>query len=298
MFQRAKYQDFIADHKSRDWQNIPNQVASLKMDGGAYWLVFDKEGTPSYISRRPSVKGGYPDKTANMPHLADFKIPELAGFVINGEIIHTGLYPDEKESHSRVSGILNSLPPRAIETQRLIGPNRYVIHDIINPALSTYGDKITEMHRIEKLINKPGLIFTPKFYTKSRDIENLLDYTKKTGREGIIITSLTTPEEINKRIKIKHFDTYNLRVSKIIQEIDKDGNPKESMGALEVVDATNKPVGKVGTGFSRNDRVDAYTNPNNWIGKLIQVKTMGFAVNALRSPVYNGDADGEWDRVF
>lgn len=297
MFNRAKYEEHISDHKYKDWQKISDPVASLKYDGGAYWLVFSKDGVPSFISRRESVKGGFPDKTSNIPHLSDFKIPELAGHIFNGELIHSGFSKKNVESHSAASGILNSLPEKAIKTQNLTGPLRYVIHDVINPEFTTYSDKIQHMKKLEDLVNKPDLLFTPKFYTDKKKIQDLLEDTQRLGREGIIVTSLSTPESTNRRIKLKNFYTYNLRIVKILQEFDKDGKPKESMGAVDVADATGKIVGRVGTGFSRNERIDAWNNPKNWMNRIIQVKTMGFAVNALRMPVYNGDADGSLDSI-
>lgn len=90
---------------------------------------------------------------------------------------------------------------------------------------------------------------------------------------------------------------YNLRVVGIVQEIDKDGNPKDSMGALIVADSSGKIVANVGTGFSRLQRKDAWENKPSWMGRLIQVETMGLARDKLRAPVYNGDADGDWDLV-
>lgn len=294
MFQRAKY---IEPSEKLDWKHLKDPAATEKFDGGSFFLVFDKDGKPSYISRRPSVKGGHPNRTSALPHLSDFVLPEFAGHVYNGELIHSGLNKNSPESHSTLSGILNSLPPKAIATQSKLGPVRYAIHDVINPNPSTYKAKLELMKRLETTVGKPDLIFTPEVHTTIPAIEALIDRTKRQGREGVIITSLSTPEEVNPRFKIKHKLTYNLLVTDIVQEVDKDGKPKQSMGALIVSDATGRPVGKVGTGFSRDQRIDAWNNPHNWLGKLIQVSSMGFAVNALRMPVYNGDADGDIDRV-
>jgi hypothetical protein len=108
---------------------------------------------------------------------------------------------------------------------------------------------------------------------------------------------LSKNEDGNPRLKIKHKIHHNLEVVSIIQELDKLGNPKPSMGALICADATGKIVAQVGTGFSAVDRKDAWENQSLWIGRHIQVESMGKAKDKLRSPVYNGESDGVLDVV-
>lgn len=294
MFARPKY---LEPNDKKSWENIEDPVGTVKYDGGSYFASVDSSGKLRFVSRRPSVKGGYPDRTSALPHLTDKSIPEFAGTILNGEIIHTGFNKNEVEKHSVASGILNSLPPKAIETQGLIGPLRYVIHDVVNPPLQTYGQKLEHMRKIEAALGKPDLIFVPQIASGHEAINSLIRRTKERGQEGVIITSLTKPEQDNNRFKVKHKITHNLIVSDIIQEVDKDGTPKPSMGALVLKDASGKEVGKVGTGFSKADREDAWNNKRNWLGRAIQVTSFGFAVNALRMGVYNGDADGDIDTV-
>jgi hypothetical protein len=294
VFQRAKY---LESSDKKTWRALEDPIGTAKIDGANFFVQIDSKGKPHYISRRLSVKGTYPERTSALPHL-DFTVPELAGQVFNAEVFHSGFNKTQVESHPTISGILNSLPPRAVETQGRIGPARVALHNVINPEFPTYKEKLEHLKKVEKLIGKPDLIFVPQIYSGHEAIDNLIRRTKERGQEGVIITSLTKPEsEGNVRFKIKHKLTYNLEVSDIIQEVDKDGNIKPSMGALVLKDATGKIVGRVGTGFSRADRIDAWNHKEKWLGRAIQVVTMGFAVNALRMPVFNGDADGDIDTV-
>lgn len=293
MYERAKYKETF----DTDWHSIPDHVATIKYDGANFWMPVSADGSLSFISRRPSAKGGYPDRTESLPHLTTKKFPELAGHIYNVELIHTGHEKDTPESHSRLSGILNSLPPRAIETQRTQGPVRAVLHNVINPEFPTYKEKLLHMKEVENRFGNSELMFVAEPVVDKVAIQALIEKTKANRQEGVIITSLTRHEKTNPRMKIKHKELYNLRVSKIIQEVDKTGKLKPSMGAVEVIDATGRVVGKVGSGFSHKDREDAWNNPGNWVGKLIQVETMGLASKALRMPIYNGDADGEIDTV-
>jgi hypothetical protein len=297
MYQRHSYKD----SSESDWTQLKDPAATLKRDGAHYYMAFNDKGVPSFISRRESVKGGFPDKTNRVPHLADVKLPQYSGHVYSVELVHTGKTKSEDGNHARVSGILNSLPAKAIESQKEHGPVRGVLLDVINPPLTTYQDKINHLTQLEKEFNKPDLIFNPKIYKGIPAVVKLIDSTKKEGKEGIIVTSLTKPENANFRIKVKHVDTYNLRISGMEEEHDIYGKPKGSMGALLLEDSTGKPVGKTGTGFTRDMRKDFWNNKDKAKGGLVQVKTFGQGgvdkSGKLKVLVYNGAADGACDKV-
>ena len=296
MFERAKYKEH-SENSRQDWRALRNPAGTIKYDGANYWMPVSEDGSLSFISRRESVKGGFPDRTASLPHITSSKLPKYAGHTYNVELIHTGDIKHNVESHRVVSGILNSLSPRAIETQSKIGPVRVVLHNVVNPVFNFYRDKLIHLKEVEKAFNKPDLLWAAEPYTTHESIQGLIDATKFRGQEGVIVTSLTDPEYSNTRIKIKHKVLHNLRISKILQEYDRNGKPKDSMGSVEVQDASGRVVGNVGSGFTRDNRIDAWKNPNNWIGKIIQVESMGMAKNLLRMPIYNGDADGEVDLI-
>jgi hypothetical protein len=294
MFQHAKHKD-----SSKGWENIPHPVATPKRDGAHYFMVIDQEGNPKYYSRRESVRGGYPERSAQIPHLAQKKLPKFAGQVFSVELIHTGHTKDRPESHVDASRVLNSLPAKALQTQKDIGPIRAAVHNVIYPPLPTYREKLLHMKELEKHFGDPNLLFVDDPVIGHKDINKLIDKTKREGREGVMVTSLSLPEDNNPRIKVKHFYTFNVKVSRVIQEYDISGKPKPSMGALEFTDATGRVAGAVGTGFSKALRKEIWDNQKDWIGKLIQVKAMGLSIEGgrLRSPVYNGEADGALDKV-
>jgi hypothetical protein len=292
-YERAKYKE------THDWEHVRDPVGSIKRDGAAFFMQIDKDGYPHFYSRRPSVRGGFPDRTPNVPHLAALHMPEYAGNAFHVEMIHTGhTYHDNiKDSHPIVSGILNSKKDRAIETQKVIGPVRAVLLDVMNPKLSTYGEKLQYMAKLRESVGNPDFLHMPSTKIGRAEIHRLIEDTKKDEHEGVVITSLTAPEDKNIRIKVKHVDTYNLIVVGITQEVDILGNPKESAGALVCADASGKVVANVGIGLSKELRKHIWENKDLYIGKLIQVRAQPTTAHKLRSPVYNGDADGELDLV-
>jgi hypothetical protein len=226
-------------------------------------------------------------------------MPDFVGNQFAVELVHTGLAKSETESHPAVSGILNSLPPRAIATQAEKGPVRAVLIDVKNPPLPTYKDKIEYLKKFEEAYGNKEVLFTPHLEHGVENINKYLDKIKGDKGEGLIVADYAKPETESVRYKVKNYVTYNLKVVGLQQEIDIHGVPKNSMGALLLEDASGRMVGKVGTGFDRAMRIDAWEHPENWKGKLIQVKAYPPSVpgGQIRFPVYNGMADGDLDRV-
>jgi hypothetical protein len=237
MFQRAKYKDNIT------LKDIKDPIGSVKHDGGHFFVKFNKAGVPAFISRRQSVHGHYPDRTEKLPQFHDIKIPEFANHVVSVELIHTGKSKNGPDSHPVVSGILNSLPLRAHEQQKLNGPVRAVLLDVIKPAVRTYNEKIVLLKAIEGAVKKKDTFFLPQFHRGHEAIEKLIEKTRAEGLEGVIVASGTTPETNNPRLKIKHKQTYNLKIIGFLQEHDINGNPKNSTGAFQLADATGRHVG-------------------------------------------------------
>lgn len=293
MFPRAKYKEDLT------LDDIKDAVGSKKYDGGMFFAIVKKNGALRFVSRRQSVKGHYPDRTSQLPQFHDIRLPEHAGAVIGLELIHTGHKKEAPESHPMVSGILNSLPPRAISTQHLEGPVRAVLHDVIKPKLATYKEKINFLKDVETKAGKPDVFFTPEFTFGHDAIRKLIDKTRDEGHEGVIVTSLSEPEAQNPRLKVKHRQTWNLKVSGIREAIDKYGKPKKMMGALELKDATGRHVGDVGTGFSHPLRIEIWNNKRKWMDKPIQVTGVTPVREKMKAKmmVYNGLADGEIDTI-
>jgi hypothetical protein len=99
MYQRQKYKE----HK--EYSHLKSPAASVKYDGAMFFMKFSPEGVPSFISRRQSVKGHYPDRTEKLPQFHGIKLPQFANQVLAGELIHTGFSKHDIESHPTVSGI-------------------------------------------------------------------------------------------------------------------------------------------------------------------------------------------------
>lgn len=285
----------------KDWRDLQDPVGSKKYDGAHYTLTVQPTGEFTYHSRLKGVNGTHPEKSDRIPHLNDRPLPQYAGAEFSVELIHTGFNPAHPERHNLLSGILNSLPERAVATQEKIGPVRAVLLNVKKSPgvdLNSFEDKISYMQQFAKDFGKPDLLFPPNYARGKDAIQELATSLKKDKQEGVIVTSGSAPEQSNIRYKEKNFQTYNLKISGFQQEQSILGQPKPQVGAFKVSDATNREVAKC-SGMDHTIRKDAYENPSSWIGKLIQVKALP-PLNPggrLRSPVYNGDADGNLDTV-
>lgn len=294
MYTRAKYKDSA----EFDWRKLENPVATLKRDGANFFMRIENDGSPRFFSRRQSVKGDFPERTSQLPHLANVTLPlEFRNRVYNVELVHTGKNKSEKDDHSTLSGILNSLPERSIRTQDQLGPVRAVVHNVIYPELPTYASKLLDAKALEKAFGNKDILWVDDPALGHKEVNRLIDLSQHRGLEGVIVTSASAPESTNVRVKVKHKQTFNLIVVEVEQEKDKYGIDKPSMGALVVADRSGRRVANVGTGFTHAQRKEIWENRAAWKGKLIQVKSMGLAANRLRFPVYNGEADGELDLV-
>lgn len=292
-YERHKYVE-------KDWSHLKNPVASNKFDGSHFFLVVQPDGTFKYYSRRESVKGHHPERSAQLPQLNSNPLPQYAGDVMSVELIHTGHNKDHKESHPNVSGILNSKVERAIATQQEKGPVRAVLLDVKDHNLPTFREKLKYLKKFENDYGNKDVLFMPKFVEGHEAINKYLQEVTKKKSEGIIVTDMDLPEEQNPRYKVKNFKTYNLKVSgPLQQEIDIQGNPKDSMGAVPVTDASGRFVGMVGTGFDRATRISAWKNPKDWDGRMIQVRAYPPSKpgGQIRFPIYNGSPDGNIDLV-
>jgi hypothetical protein len=79
LYERAKYKDSTIS----SIHDVINPVGTLKHDGASYFMRVESDGSLRFFSRRPSVKGGFPERTTSLPHLAEKKLPAFAGNIYN-----------------------------------------------------------------------------------------------------------------------------------------------------------------------------------------------------------------------
>lgn len=109
------------------------------------------------------------------------------------------------------------------------------------------------------------------------------------GGEGVMLNTANGLYEIKRSkslLKIKHTEEHILEV---VNMIEGTGKYEDAMGAL-VVFYKGSYVG-VGSGFTDDQRVDIWNNPDKYIGQKIEVETFGESVNqqgyvSLNCPIF------------
>lgn len=109
------------------------------------------------------------------------------------------------------------------------------------------------------------------------------------GGEGIMLNTCSGLYEIKRTkhlLKVKHTEEYTLKVVDILEGT---GRNEDAMGAL-VVDFEGSYVG-VGSGFTDAQRQEIWENPEDYLGRMIEVETFGKSTNAaggksLNCPIF------------
>jgi ATP-dependent DNA ligase len=105
-------------------------------------------------------------------------------------------------------------------------------------------------------------------------ITELLEFAVKSGHEGLILRQGT------KWIKVKPEETYDVRIKSFIEG---EGKHRGRLGAV----MTSR--GKVGTGFTDEERKAIWDDRPNYLGKIIEVGCMGLTeAGKFRHPRYEG----------
>ena len=158
----------------------------------------------------------------------------------------------------------------------------------------TYSSRRRDLERLARRIYNHGLmsIRTVKMFYEGYDHSEIfkwLDYAEQHDMEGVMV-NLDTPY-VGKRtkdlIKVKKFYTFDLPV---IGVEEGTGRNKGKLGAVVVKFRDNEV--KVGSGFTDEQRIQYWNNPQEIIGRVIEIKYKEITKNksdgmeSLQFPVF------------
>ena len=236
-------------------------------------------------------------KYKGLNHIKDDleKILANSNIVVDGELIYKnqeGL--TDSEAFQKGVGIANSKEDTKTEL-------KLIIFDILTTdefksgkSNNTYSKRKIQLKTLKKAIESyclKNVDVVPMFYegNDKTQIDKWLDYAEKHDMEGIIL-NLDSPYECKRTkslIKVKKFYTADLEV---IDVIEGEGRLQGTLGALVVNYKGNKV--NVGSGFDDITRLDIWTNKNEYIGKIVEVKYKEITkskdneLESLQFPVY------------
>lgn len=251
--------------------NNPRQIFSSKIDGAHNLMVLDPGKHPRLFSYRDPAraKSGLIEHTHKLEDLYRTKVPkDVKKMIVRGEIWGKDKKGAPLELH-QIGGILNSSVMKSRSKQQELGSLKMSPFDVYNmdggALASSFKGRIAIL---QDLVKKMPQLELPEFaYTEEQ--KRALYSSIKNKQHGQTHEGIIVHEEGKKTpMKLKFRDEYPVYVRGIIEEIDKHGKPKGSMGSLEYsLSPDGEVIGRVGTGFSRSQREEIFKNKNKYIGK-------------------------------
>lgn len=286
--------DSKPSYKEISPKSIPNSLMSEnyymqpKIDGAHNTFLISPNKPIKVVSYREGRTGTI-DHTRRLLGLEDVRgHPELGNIVLRGEI-----YAEKNRKAidaARVGGLLNSSIAKSLHAQGSKNiPLKSVIFDVASVGgkdytNESYDKKLEILKNVES--KYPGLFSVPKTVDTSKAKQLLISKIKagKYGptKEGMVFWPKGGGLPIKSKFK-PDFDVY-------IRGFFPAGGKFENVGVggFEYSHERYGPiVGKVGTGFTDNIRIDMYKNPHKYLGRVAVVESQEkFSSGALRAPAY------------
>lgn len=250
---------------SSDW------IAEPKLDGGRYMLYIEQDGETVHLySRRdfPRI-----DKAANVPHFAR-SYPGLAGVVLDGEVINERAVRDGLKplALGETTGIMNSLPAKAIARQQTEGRLVYCVFDI----LTLNGEDIHNKPLKERRSLLKAVVEHMQQYTdtvilvpQTEDKEGLFSEMLSAGLEGIVLKNVHSAYGVN-WVKMKRCADFSVIISGY-----KPGQGKyaDTLGAVAVSIYQDGKLIEVGfaSGMTDAERNDIWARRQEYLGRVIDI---------------------------
>jgi len=212
--------DGIKKYLSDKW------VAEPKLDGCRLRMVMGLNANSIVTGRRSVRTYAYTQRTDNFPHLRDSVVPELAGVILDGEIIapspkiqsHTGVWTNSLLNAS--VALCNANPAGSVATQRRFGRAQFWVFDVLTSnvdgevgdlADKPYWYRRMYLEQVVELLRQRfpecEVRLVPSLPATVATIEACLEK----GFEGAMLKSVDGPYQPGKRsahwLKVKAFST-------------------------------------------------------------------------------------------
>lgn len=228
-------------------------VAEPKLDGVRVTLNLGTESNVLWTSQ---------DRSANFPHLAQAVVPDIAGVVLDGELMapsgkictHTGTWTDSMLNAS--VALVNSNPAGSVATQKAFGNATLFVFDVL---AAPGGDSLMDTPYEERraLLEAVVAVLTSHYPTVAIQAVPVLPATVDSivasidaGFEGVVLKRKTSVYRPGKRggewLKVKRFSTADAFV---VGSHPGEGSNTGLVGSLELALMTETgpmPIASVG----------------------------------------------------
>jgi hypothetical protein len=267
------------------------------------WFTGKMDGALSILNIRPNKHlelWGY-RKEKNSPALITYsaKVPQIShqrapgdlnDTQVRGELVvlkNGKLIPLEQ-----ISGLLNTSPEKSrLKQEQGNLEFNYYMFDVLRyngKKLNNipYAQKYEILKGLNKKLNNKNIKIVPvakNTESKKRMIKAILNKKHPLTSEGVVIQNSINSKETP--IKAKVTETYDCIIEGVADGFGKYKN--KGIGAFVCRMPNGKRTFNVGSGLNDQLRKQAFKNPKQYIGKVIEVSATGeFKDNTLRNPVF------------
>ncbi len=272
---KLKDKTWLSTLNREDWileRKYDGTLANVKIERNRAYFRSHRETGETYVDLLPAV-----ESLANRSRFASLRAvcpgPRLDGSIFKGELVHP-------EGVSKVSGIVNSLPQKAQEYQRLHGPAEFYAWDLVryrgrDLSALPYAERRALLESViaeVRLFNEHWNIVekAPDHVDPVQFFEYVIGSPLPWG-EGVIAKSKADPSGTT-WYKVKRFDLVDLVV---VGYLEGTGKYKDSLGAVLVENPSTGAQGKVGS-FSLTDaqRQWIWAHRDVLSGQVARIHTM------------------------
>lgn len=269
----------------------PNEIHQAKVDGAHATFHLRRNKPIKAFSFRPTRGAtGVIEHSHKLPKFRELKAPPgLAGTVLRGELYGVKKSTGRAIPAEQTGGLLNAGVWRSRQKQVEQGVElRPAIFDVVryrgrNVEGAPYEKKLKMLREVERKVPRlkiPPMAETPE--QKVRLFSRIQSGEEPITDEGIVSWKRDSPRPTKAKFRPD--------VDAIVTGVTPGkGKFVGSVGALQVRLPGKKAVTNVGTGMSDKLRKEIARNPDEYIGKAVQVRTLKvFPSGKLRSPAFGG----------
>lgn len=193
-------------------------VVEPKLDGARIRMFLGTSANTLNTGRRSDVTFAYIERADNFPHLRDLVVPELAGTILDGEVMmpegtRIEIKPGDftKGPLNTIMSVLNTNPDLAVARQQQYGPATMHVFDVLavkgEPVMHLpYTERrellVSILERLDQAARENGQAFTnislvPQYEASAAILKGLLD----AGLEGGMIKLKTSQYVANPNVR-------------------------------------------------------------------------------------------------
>lgn len=256
----------------------PPYIIQPKLDGERCRYVRYGEGSMLLSSEE--------NPTYGVPHIKEFLDSfQNFNYELDGELYSHGLHHEQ----------IHSIVSREKSLHENYQAMQFHIFDVVVDR--PQHERISLLNKIEAEFYRNSnarfcVRFVPYYIANNlEDVMRCYDHIIEEGYEGIIVREFNSPyirrrSPMIMKFKPKKSDTY--KIVGYVEEVSIKGEPKGSLGALICI-GDDGTYFKVGTGFTRDERIRLWTVRDNLLDKSVEIsyQHLTHAAGVPRFPVFS-----------